>query len=174
MSPAPARARVIVRAPAHLAPAPSARRPPAARPRPPLRLVDDRRLQLAIRRRRARRLVTAAVVLATASLLALASAHAVLVSRQVRVDQLEQEVADAQARHQSLRLEVARLGAPERIVSAATERLGMVPPETVTYLPSPAPPAAATAASGTEADDPSSVRSPAPWGVVKPHLGSRP
>lgn len=171
MSPAPARARAAVRAPAQLTPAPGVR-PPPARSRPPLRLVDDRRWQLALRRRRARRLVAAAVVLVIASLLALAGAHAVLVSNQVHVDQLEQRVAEAQTRHQALRLEVARLEAPDRIVSAATERLGMVPPESVTYLRAPEVPALAEA----EPEDPDSSAEPAPasWGLVKPYLGSRP
>lgn len=172
MSPAPARARVAVRAPAHISPDPGLRRLPASRPRPPLRLVDDRRLQLAIRRRRARRLATGAVVLAATLLLALAGSHAVLVSNQVRVDRLEQEVADVQARHQELRLEVARLEAPERIVAAATERLGMVPPDTVTYLPGPeeTAPGADPATDGTTPTD----QAPASWGVVKPYLGSGP
>ncbi len=112
-----------------------------------------------------------AAVLAGVSLLALAGAHAMLVSSQVRLDELEQQAAEAQARHQSLRLEVARLEAPDRVVSTATERLGMVPPEAVTYLhpvispevssSSLPPPPPATPADG-----------PLPsWGSVKPYLG---
>lgn len=186
MSPAPARARVPAR-PISTLPAPASGSRPAlvpvpgrvSRPRPPLRLVDNRRLEIAARRRRARRLLVTSVVLAGASLLALAGTHAVLVSNQVRLDDLEQQVADVQARHQSLRLEVARMEAPERIVTAAVERLGMVPPDAVTYLQpavgtdpqlddTPGRPAEAAAS------DPVGEWPASPWGAVKPYLGSRP
>lgn len=173
MSPVPVRARV----PANLAPAPrTGREVPTATPRarPPLRLVDNSRLQVAARRKRARRLAVVAAVFAVAGVLALAGAHAMLVSSQVRLDALQQQVAEAQARHQSLRLEVARLEAPDRVVSTATERLGMVPPDTVTYLqpaevpvPAAAPdPITVTPATGTLDDRPRPS-----WGSVKPYLG---
>lgn len=166
---APARVRAPVRSLPHLAPVPR----PVPERRPPLRLVDDGRLRLARRRKRGRRVLVAAVVVAGASLLVLAGAHAMLVANQVRLDSLEQEVGEARARHQSLRLEVAMLEAPERIVSTATERLGMVPPASVSYLEpatvgSPPPPVP---------DGPQAAAGQGPassWGVVKPHLGGRP
>lgn len=126
--PAPAPARQRRPAPG---PAPERLRPGTARPR--LRLVDNRRLELAARRRRARRLGVVGAALAVAALLALAGTHAMLVSNQVRLDALEQQVAEAQAHHQDLRLEVATLEDPARVVSVATD-LGLVPPEVVTYL----------------------------------------
>ncbi|CAN5678708.1 hypothetical protein BH24ACT2_BH24ACT2_12380 [soil metagenome] len=172
MSPVPAPARLPVATPLRQrSPAPGTlpeRLRPAA-PRPRLRLVDNRRLELAARRRRARRLGSVAAVLAVATLMALAGTHAMLVSNQVRLDALELEAAEAQAHHQALRLEVATLEDPARVVSVATERLGMVPPEVITYLqpvipdheqPPPVP-AAPEIASGA-----------LPWGAVKPFLGS--
>lgn len=172
MSPVPVPARLPVPGPVRVSGAarelvPNRHRP--ARPRPALRLVDNRNLERAARRRRARRLVVVAAVLAVASLIALAATHAMLVSNQVRLDSLEQQVADAQARHQALRLEVATLEDPARVVSVATERLGMVPPDTITYLEpletiggdlSPAP------------ERPSSPSPALPWGAVKPLLGT--
>ena len=158
---APARAR-------SLAPGPFPQRLRPDTPKPRLRLVDNTRLEQAVRRRRARRLVAAAAVLAVAALIALAGTHAMLVSNQVRLDALEQQAADAQARHQALRLEVATLEDPARVVSVATERLGMVAPDVITYLEpvhvtqeDPPPPAPAQAEAASPALS---------WGGVKPFL----
>ncbi len=177
MSPVPVRARVAAPvAPPLRAPRPGVRRPTAPAARPPLRLVDDARLRPASRQRRARRLVVAAAVLVGASLLALAASHAMMVSTQVHLDDLERRVAEAQARHQALRLEVATLEAPDRVVSVAQERLGMAPPDTVTYLqaaapaestPEPAPAVASADETGEPGTQPS-------WGAIKPYLGSAP
>ena len=175
MSPVPVPVRLpqAVGAPGRtrsLAPGPFPQRLRPDTPKPRLRLVDNTRLEQAVRRRRARRLVAAAAVLAVAALIALAGTHAMLVSNQVRLDALELQAADAQARHQALRLEVATLEDPARVVSVATERLGMVAPDVITYLepvhvtqqdPPPPPPAAA------QAEDASAALS---WGGVKPFL----
>lgn len=118
--------------------------------------------------------MVAAAVLVGASLLALAASHAMMVSTQVHLDDLERRVAEAQARHQALRLEVATLEAPDRVVSAARERLGMGPPDTVTYLPAavpaaPAPdPAPASIVPSSGDGEPASQPS---WGAIKPYLG---
>ena len=158
---APGRAR-------SLAPGPLPQRPRPGPPKPRLRLVDNTRLEQAVRRRRARRLVVAAAVLAVASLIALAGTHAMLVSNQIRLDALEQQAAEAQARHQALRLEVAMLEDPARVVSIATEHLGMVEPDVITHLkpvdltqedPSPPSPAQAEAASAALS-----------WSAMKPFL----
>ncbi|HEV2768299.1 MAG TPA: hypothetical protein VGV63_11420 [Acidimicrobiales bacterium] len=175
MSPVPVRARVPALAAAPLrAPHPGARRPTAPSVRPPLRLVDNARLRLALRQRRSRRLLVVAAVLVGASLLALAASHAMMISTQVRLDDLDQRVVEAQARHQALRLEVATLEAPDRVVSVAQERLGMVSPDTVTYLqaaapaesaPEPPPAVASAGEAGELGTQPS-------WGAIKPYLGS--
>ncbi len=184
MSPVPAPARLPSRAPGPsrtdaTTARPSTPRSTPARPdatRPRLRLVDNTRLEIAARRRRARRSLVVAGVLAVAALLALAGVNAVLVSNQVRLDALEQQVVEAQARHQALRLEVATLEAPARVVSTATDRLGMVPPERITYV-QPSPVDAPSSAEGL-APSPGSTSSEVPvgtatvpsWGTVKPYL----
>jgi cell division protein FtsL len=60
--------------------------------------------------------------------------QAMLVQGQIRLDQLEADVAEAQATYQARRLEAAELESPERIVREATERIGMVTPEQVIYV----------------------------------------
>jgi cell division protein FtsL len=175
MSPVPVRAGVPAGVPAPVrSPRPGVRRTGAPSARPPLRLVDDAGLRLAVRRRRMRRLLVAAAVLVGVALLALAASHAMMVSTQVHLDELEQQVADAQARHQALRLEVATLEAPERVVSVARERLGMAPPDAVTYLHTSAPGEGASAsvpASGTPLPAGDDTDTQPSWGAIKPYLG---
>lgn len=142
------------------------------RSRPQLRLVDGSRLHTAARQRRARRLAVAAAVAAGLAFMALAGSHAFLVTNQVRIDELQQRVEEAQARHQALRLEVATLEAPERIVTDATAELGMVRPETVTYVrPAPTPSPAAPAPDEAAARRSSPEGAAPSWGAVKPYLG---
>jgi cell division protein FtsL len=121
------------RAPAR-APRPAPKQQPKARP--PLRVVEpERPARRAVDPRRRARLMTAIVVLVVVgSLFGLVASHVVLTQGQFRLEQLEQQSADAQARYERLRLQVAQLESPERIVAAAQERLGMVPPPGVTYL----------------------------------------
>jgi cell division protein FtsL len=152
--------------------------------RPPLHVVPDP----APRRRRVRRarvLVVAAAVAVVAALFGVAAFQAQLVSGQVRLDQLERDVAASRARYQDLRLEVASLEAPERIVAEAQHRLGMVVPSGITYL-SPAGvldgpvPAGADAGRGAAGSDDGAVAGgPGParsgartWSSIKPHLGT--
>lgn len=151
--------------------APARRREPA---RPGLRLVDDANLQLAQRRRRGRFVAVAAATVVCGSLFALAGAHALLVSGQVRLDRLEGQVSEEQARYQELRLQVAQLESPGRIVAEAQTRLAMVPPPSITYLtptgPSQAPEPLATSAPGSDTEG----GSEASWAAIKPYLGERP
>lgn len=150
-----------------------ARRRPSPPGHPPLRVVDDRRLSRGSRRRRTRLVAVVAAVLATACLFGMAAFHAMLISGQVELDRLEQRVADQQARYERHRLEVASLEAPDRIVAVAQERLGMVPPEGVTYL---SPSGVVAGGTGDEPDDPDDGGRPGvqPWATVKPYLGPRP
>jgi hypothetical protein len=67
-------------------------------------------------------------------LFALAAFQAVLVSSQQRLDELERQVAVAQDRYQDLRIDVARLEAPERILNTAVYELGMVPSGQATFV----------------------------------------
>ncbi|MEO7837438.1 MAG: hypothetical protein ABIS21_07340 [Acidimicrobiales bacterium] len=95
-------------------------------------------------------LVSVAVV---ASLFGLVASHVMLTQGQFRLDRLRARAATEQSRYERLRLQVAELESPSRIVASAQERLGMVPPQSVIYL-SPAgavsAPAGGSAAGGSE------------------------
>ena len=123
-----------------------------------------------------RGVLTLVGVVMVMSMFALAAFHAMLASEQASLDRLEQRVSDAQARYERLRLDVAELEAPDRIVREAQERLGMVPPPGVTYL---TPSAAMSAEVGQAAEDGSPSTSTetgnrAAWGSVKPYVSGRP
>ncbi|HEX9992897.1 MAG TPA: septum formation initiator family protein [Acidimicrobiales bacterium] len=108
------------------------------RARPDLRVVDPDELSPAARRRRARILCTLVAVVVVGSLFGVTAMHTVLVADQGELDVLDRRVAEQEARYERLRLEVAELESPDRIVREATERLGMVPAADVVYLtPSP-------------------------------------
>lgn len=157
-------------APALATVTPLRRQAPAARP--DLRVVREQaRARATVRQRRLRAAMVAGGVLAGLLLFALAAFHAVLVGNQLRIDELESRVADAQARYSASRLEVAELEAPERVVAEA-QRLGMVAPPEVTYL---------TPSAGLGSSEPAPVRATgagdgqaAAWSTVKPYLASRP
>jgi cell division protein FtsL len=153
------------------------RRPNGDAPgRPNLRVVSDARVVAARRRRRLRGVLVLTGIVMAGSLFALAAFHAMLASGQADLDRLERRVSDAQARYESLRLDVAELEAPSRIVREAHERLGMIPPTGVTYL---TPSEAASAEVGQAAANDSPLTSDedgerAAWATVKPYLSGRP
>jgi len=72
--------------------------------------------------------------------MAIVSLHVMLAQGQVHVDHLEKQVSAQEQRQQQLRLEVAALEAPQRVVTVAGDRLGMVPVDQVRYLTPPPPP----------------------------------
>jgi cell division protein FtsL len=74
--------------------------------------------------------------------------HVVLAQEQFRLAHLQSKAAAEQAKNEQLKLEVAQLQSPARVVSAAEQRLGMVPPSSVTYL---VPGHAATSSTGAAA-----------------------
>ena len=103
--------------------------------RPARRSSSAKRLHTragSVRRRRV--LVGAAVLVVAAGLLGLVISHVALAQGQFRLEALQSQAAAEQARYERLRLQVAELEAPSRVVAAAQERLGMVPPPGVTYL----------------------------------------
>lgn len=155
--PASARASGSPRLAPSLAPDPSRR--------PALRLVDGR----ADARRGRRSPLLAAAIVAVLALFGVVVCHALLVPGQVRLDGVEVAVTEQQARYQALRLEVAELEAPGRIVAEAQGRLGMVSPETITYLTAVGPGAATSDATGASA----AQGAGAPWTAVKPLLGGQ-
>lgn len=118
-----------------------ARRPPAPAPdRPALEVVTEART--APRSRRRTRILTVGVLVVMATcLLSLTAFHVKLAEGQFELRRLQAEAAEQQARYERLRLQVAELESPARIVASAQERLGMVPPPGVTYL-SPSGPVA--------------------------------
>jgi cell division protein FtsL len=155
--------------------APQPRRAPATRERRPrLRVVDEpvsRRLNLGV--------VTTLVVGAVfAVLFGLVVFHTVLLQNQQRLDHLNTEVNDAQATYQSLRLQVAQLEAPQRIIDVATNKLGMVPSDGTTYLTPTAdnatPGDGAGQGDATDENAAPSNDEAAAWPQVKPYLGAAP
>ena len=84
--------------------------------------------------RRRRLLVLGTIVLIVVTVFGLVASHVVLVQGQVRLQALQQEAARTKADADRLRLDVAGLEAPDRIVDEATRRLGMTQPDGVTYL----------------------------------------
>ncbi|HTT89323.1 MAG TPA: hypothetical protein VMF65_07180 [Acidimicrobiales bacterium] len=104
-----------------------------------LRVVENQARRRAGRRRL---LVVLGIASAAAVCLALVALHVLIAENQFRLDNLQQQAAADQASYERLRLQVAQLEAPARIVSQAEGKLGMVQPASVTYLP--ATPSAAT------------------------------
>ena len=152
---------------------------PVKPPKPDLRVVDER----APRRRLGIGAITTLVIGALFTVLfGLVVFHTILVQNQQRLDKIDSSVRTEQARYQQLRLQVAQLEAPQRIVDVATQKLGMVPPDTTTYLtPSAGDAAAATASPSSgqpragEANDLTTpADGPSQWPQVKPYLGATP
>ena len=134
----------------------------APRTRPPLRVVGPRELGPRARRRRARLLTTGAGVLVSALLFGLVAFHVLIAQSQLQLGRMETQTSDAQARYDRLRLQVAQLSSPGRIVAAAQERLGMVAPPGVTFLSPVGPAAIKPPAPVTSAPKPAPVSKPAP------------
>ncbi|HMC81251.1 MAG TPA: hypothetical protein VKO35_11965 [Acidimicrobiia bacterium] len=125
--------------------------------------APDRPLRLAL---------VAGAVLTVGTIFGAAIFHVLLIQSEFRLDQLNKEAAKEEARYEKLRLDVAQLSAPERIVATAQQRLGMVVPPRVAYLMAPAP--QDSRGGGAEPDDPAAPSLAGGWAEVKPHLGTRP
>jgi hypothetical protein len=112
---------------AAVVPAPRTRGLPAAEAptRAELRLVPPRRPTGAV--------AVVALVLVFGVLLATAALNTLLVSGQRDLDRIEAEIREGEQRNQALRLRVAELESPERIVDAASAA-GMVEPTEVRWI----------------------------------------
>jgi cell division protein FtsL len=99
-----------------------------------LRAVPRDRAAERARRRRARAFTIAAGAAVALLLFGVVAFNVMLTQGQLQLDRLQARQATEQARLSRLRLEVAQLEAPERVVAAAQQQLGMVPPPGVTYL----------------------------------------
>jgi cell division protein FtsL len=118
----------------------------------------------------------AAVAGILAVVFGLVAIHVLLAQNQFELDRLNARSAVAEAQYDRLRLQVAQLESPERVVAAAEGRLGMVLPPKVTYLTPNAP--AGPASSGS-APPPAKASAASPsvsadWARVKAQLGARP
>jgi cell division protein FtsL len=155
------------------------------RSRPPLQVLPEGYRTPRARRRRARIVTAISVVAACGLLFGLAGIHVLLTEGQFRLQRLQTQADDAQAQYVRLRLQVAQLESPQRIVADAQERLGMVAPSALTYLTPPNPPATvptpqtaagspitAAASAGARTDHPTDPTQG--WATVKPALASHP
>jgi hypothetical protein len=129
-----------------------------------LRVVGPRE-----RRARTFRLTPRAGVTMTVALFgglfAVAGSHALLIESQARLDRLDDQVAEAEADYERLRMEAAEMASPERILAEAGE-MGMVAPDGRVWV---SPDQPTTAEGGGGDDDPTTT-----WEDIKPHLGSTP
>jgi cell division protein FtsL len=125
-------------------------------------------LSAAARRRRTHLVACVGGAIVVAGLFALVAFHVVVTQAQFRLDKMDARAANEQARYQRLRLQVAELESPDRIVAAAQERLGMVPPPGVTYLsPAGATTDAAPATTDKRASSPQASRQTTSRGIVR-------
>ena len=157
----------------------------------PLRLFDRR--GWARRRSRAcARLAGAAAIAAILTVVfGLVAVHVLLAQNQFELDRLNARSSAEEAQYDRLRLEVAQLESPERVVATAEGRLGMVQPPKITYLTPKAAAPLAGAATGTASGTASGTTSAsgaasagskataapavaADWARVKAQLGDRP
>lgn len=111
--------------------------PNQARPRRPVRRPELRVVEgqgEGTRRRLVPAVVAMAGVVFFASLLGLAVFHVFLVQSQSTIDGIDQQIGQARAATEDLRLELAELESPERIQSFAQTELGLVGPSDVIML----------------------------------------
>lgn len=148
----------------------------------PKRQPDLRVVRAAATRRRRRLAAVLTTLFVAGGLFGVAAFHVLIAQNQFRLDEIEEQAVVEQAKYERLRLQVAELESPARIVAAAQQRLGMVPPPGVRYL-SPAGVAGGTIAGSSPAADESDdddhrggavATAGTGWSTVKPHLGSNP
>lgn len=144
-------------------PAPPVKRAPA---RPDLHVVREEELREADRARLVRQLVAAAATIAALCLFGVVVFHVLLTQNQFRLDTLQEQSLERQAEYDRLRLQVAELESPERVIAAASA-LGMVTPPKVTYLAPTIEEPGDTDTPALTADQSSGESG---WSTVKPHL----
>ncbi|MBV8161035.1 MAG: hypothetical protein JO265_08945 [Acidimicrobiia bacterium] len=158
--------------PAPARPARALRPEPSPAERRHLRVVPPDSLSARARRRRARALVVLVGMAIAAALFGVVAFHVVLTQNQLDLQHLRAEADAASVRQQQLRLQVAQLESPQRVVDDA-QKLGMVPPATVQYLspdgtapppqaqpPQTPAPAAARATTAAKAPTPKAAAAP--------------
>jgi len=93
-----------------------------------------------------------------------AISQVIVAQNQDRLDKLNHRVDAAQQRYEKLRYQVAELESPERIVAAAHNRLGMIEPQKVNYVPPVVDNPVEKSAHTTDAPD---------WRLVKAELAQK-
>lgn len=88
----------------------------------------------AARRRRGWQVGTIAGGLLFLALFAIAGAHTLIVQQQRHIDDVNSRITEAEDRAEALKVELAELQSPERIVQEARDHLGMVQAPTPVYL----------------------------------------
>jgi cell division protein FtsL len=107
---------------------------PSLRPaRPRLQVVPPHERRLRSRRVRRRLLACAGALAALATVFGLVLVHVDLTANQLRLTSLQDQAQKAETKNDALRLQVANLASPARIVARA-QQLGMVTPQVVLYL----------------------------------------
>ncbi len=96
---------------------------------------------------RTRTLTVGAAVAVVVGLFAIVFLHVVLSQGQVKLDRLETQAEELEAQNQRLRVEVAELESPNRVVSEARQKLGMAPPTSIISIGG-SPPATAPGRAG--------------------------
>lgn len=163
----------------------SARRRPGDAVARHLAVVETPGSRLQVGRTRARLLLGGGAILAVVVAFALVYLHVVMAQRQFELQRLSSRAAQQQATYAGLRLQVAQLEAPQRIIATAEGTLGMSQPANVIYLlptsPLPAP-AATPLGTGTSSSTspparPGTVAAPAggaDWPLIKSQLAGSP
>lgn len=85
-------------------------------------------------------LVSAGIGAVAAVSMGLVALHVLIAENQFRLDNLQQQASIQQENYEKLRLNVAQLESPSRIVSVAEGKLGMQQPGSITYLPATSAP----------------------------------
>ncbi|MGI8793691.1 MAG: hypothetical protein ACR2H3_11030 [Acidimicrobiales bacterium] len=140
---------------------------PSEADRPELRVVGPGERSPEAARRQARVLAIVVVVIAAALLFSLVATQVAITQRQFQLQRLEGEADGLQASYDRLRLQVAELESPARIV-AAGQQLGLEQPSEVTYL---TPTSGLLRTAGRSAHQPTPTQATSTsWQTVKPHL----
>jgi cell division protein FtsL len=106
---------------------------PVRRAQPPLRVVPDGAWRQRRRRLRRRLVAGTGLLLALVPVFGLVLVHVHLTTNERRLTAMQARIDDAQQANIRLRLQVAELGSPNRVIGRA-QALGMVPPPAVLYL----------------------------------------
>ncbi len=122
-------------------------------------------IQVRSRRQGRRLLITATTTLTVILAFGVAVAHVIVAQNQDRLDKLNRRLDAEQTRYEKLRFQLAELESPERVVATAHNRLGMVEPTQVKYVP----PVVANPTVIAEAD----VTTAPDWRLVKAELAAK-